>query len=500
RPGIPASSVAIAALFALVALPRPAIPLIDGDVYWHIRAGLEILETGRVPTQDAWSIVGEGMRWLSQDWLSNVVMALGWRAGELGPSILSITWALLVVLALAILWWAYRLRAEGGAGWLGRITWLAAGLVVAGPVVGVRVQVVDLTLAATVVLFCWGYLASRSRGWLVPLPLIALAWANLHAGWPLMFLIGGAILVGEASDRILRRRPLASVLRWPDLMWLGGALALSAAAVAVNPNGLALYLYPLETSAIGAHRDFVAEWRPPDPTSIVGRLFIGFVIVVVLPALWAGRRTMRAADALLIIGFTAMMALGARFLLLAPIVAVAAGLALDPALSRTALGRAFSGPLARLATPRGRTRTIVNAFLVTLVLVAGVGITWTRISPGAQRNLVAQHMPVGAVDWIVANDPGTRPLNQYSWGGYLGLRRPETPVFIDGRSDIYGDAPIREYAEAVTLESDPADLLERHAIDYVLFPVAQPLATWLDENGWQRAYDDGFAGVWVRRE
>lgn len=40
RRGIPASWAVIAALFALVALPRSAIPLIDGDVYWHIRAGL----------------------------------------------------------------------------------------------------------------------------------------------------------------------------------------------------------------------------------------------------------------------------------------------------------------------------------------------------------------------------------------------------------------------------------------------------------------------------
>ena len=495
--GIPASWVAVSALFALVALPRPAIPLIDGDVYWHIRAGLEVIDTGQIPTRDTWSIVGEGMRWVSQDWLTNVVMALAWRTGEIGPSLLSISWALLIVLALGTLWWAYGIRNARGAGWLGRVVWLAIGLIVAGPVIGVRVQVVDLTLATAVVLVCWRYVANPSRRWLASMPFIALAWANLHAGWPLMFLIGGAILVGEASDRLMRRRPLSSVLGWVELMWLGVALVVSAAAIAINPNGFALFLYPLETSSIAAHRDFVAEWQPPDPASIVGRLYLGFVAVVVIPALWFGRRNMRAADALMIIGFTAMMALSARFLLLAPIVAVTAGLSLDPATSSTRLGRAFAVPLARLATPRGRVPTFVNAALIGLAVVAGAGITWARVSPAAQRDLVAQHMPVAAVDWIVSNNPGTRPLNQYSWGGYLGLRRPDAPVFIDGRSDIYGDAPIREYADAVSLRRDPAALLRRHAIDYVLFPVSQPLATWLDGNGWERSYDDGFAGVWV---
>ena len=108
-------------------------------------------------------------------------------------------------------------------------------------------------------------------------------------------------------------------------------------------------------------------------------------------------------------------------------------------------------------------------------------------------------MPVRAVDWILANDPGSRPLNYYAWGGYLGLRRPDRPVYIDGRSDIYGDAPIREYAEAVTLRTDPSELLDRRGIEYVLFPLDQPLADWLDAAaGWQRVYEDELAGVWVR--
>ncbi|MEO6295150.1 MAG: hypothetical protein ABIP01_02025, partial [Candidatus Limnocylindria bacterium] len=126
RRGIPASAVAVAVFFALVALPRPAIPLIDGDVYWHIRAGETALDTGSIPKTDTWSIVGQGMRWTSQDWGSNVLHALGWRLGEIGPSVLSIGWALLVVVALALLWWGFK-RRHPNAGWLGRIVWLAAG-------------------------------------------------------------------------------------------------------------------------------------------------------------------------------------------------------------------------------------------------------------------------------------------------------------------------------------------------------------------------------------
>jgi len=494
--GIPASWIAIAAFFALVALPRPAIPLIDGDVYWHIRAGETVLDTGRVPTTDTWSIVGEGMRWTSQDWLSNVILALGWRLGEIGPTALSFGYALLVVVALALLWWAYG-RRHPTAGWLGRIVWLAAGLIVAGPVLGVRVQGVDLTLAAAVIACLWAFEMDRRLRWLLALPLITVLWANLHAGWPLVFLLGGAVVVGEGVDRLVRR---GSPLPWRDIGRLGAALVACVPAIALNPNGLDLYLYPLRTSSIAAHRDFVSEWQPPDPGTFIGQVFIVFTVVFVLPALAIGIRRLRTADLLTMVGLTVMIALGARFLLVAPVIAVTAGLALEPALAATGAGRRIGPLLGRLGRPRrSGAYSLVNGVLVAVAIVAGIGVTWARTSPAAQADMIDDHMPVAAVDWILANDPGDRPFNQYSWGGYLGLRVPEDPIYIDGRSDIYGDEPIREYADAVTLRADPAPLLEIRGIDYVLFPLNQPLADWLDQtDAWQRVYADQLTGIWRR--
>ena len=494
--GIPASWIAIAAFFALVVLPRPAIPLIDGDVYWHIRAGLTVLDAGAVPKVDTWSIVGEGMRWISQDWLSNVIMALGWRLGDVGPTVLSIGWALLAVLALALLWWAYGRRMPN-AGWLGRIVWLATGLIVAGPTLGVRVQVVDLTLGAAVLLCLWSFQADHRRRWLFALPVIALAWANLHAGWPLLYLLGGAVVVGEATDRLLGR---GTPLSWRELGRLVAALVVSVPVIAINPNGLDLYLYPLRTSAIAAHRDFVSEWQPPDPGTFIGQVFIVFTVVFVLPALWLGLRRLRAADLLTMVGLTAMIMLGARFLLIAPLIGATAGLALESALAETDLGRRVAPTLRRLGTPRRHgAYSAINATLVVAGVLAGLIVTWARVAPSVQDDMIDDHMPVAAVDWIIANDPGDRPFNQYSWGGYIGLRVPEDPVYIDGRSDIYGDAPIREFADAVQLRSDPQSLFDKHEIDYVIYGIGQDLAGWLDRSAnWVRVYTDDLAAIWIR--
>jgi hypothetical protein len=497
---IPSSAIAVAAFFALVALPRPAIPLIDGDVFWHIRAGEEILDTGSVPRVDTWSIVGAGKEWTSQDWLSNVVLAIGYRMGEIGPTLLSLLWALLVVVALTLLWSAIG-RRNPQTGWLSRIIWLGAGLTVAGPILGVRVQVVDLLLSSAVIWVLWTYLRQRRVGVLALLPTLALAFANLHGGWPLLFLLGGAALVGEAADRLLRRSLDTPPLAWSQLSWLLLALVVAAAAILLNPNGVDLYRYPLETSSIAAHRDFISEWQPPDPGTFIGQVLIVFVIVGVIPTIILAWRRMRLADALILVGITLMAANAARFMLVAgPIPAAVITLYLAPIISRTRVGRRTASFLARTATPRrSPVFSVINLVLIAVVVMAGIGVTFARITPAAQRQGTAEHMPVAAVDWILASDPGQRPFNQYSWGGYLGLRRPDAPIFIDGRSDVYGNDPIQEYAHIVHEPVDPAPFLDRYRIDYVLFPATGDFPQRMDAvPGWRRAYEDDLAAVWVR--
>ena len=76
----------IALLSALVALTTVAFtPQIfnDGDTYWHIAAG-----NGCCPItpfySDPFSYTFAGAPWHTHEWLSEIFMALAWRAGRLG--------------------------------------------------------------------------------------------------------------------------------------------------------------------------------------------------------------------------------------------------------------------------------------------------------------------------------------------------------------------------------------------------------------------------------
>jgi hypothetical protein len=499
--GFAAATAAVVGFFVAAVFPRATWPLIDGDVWWHIRAGEEVLRSGAVPRVDTWSIVGAGREWTSQDWLANVILAVGNGLGEWGRTGLSILFGGLTVLAFWVLWRAIALRVPA-IGWASRIVWLSLGLALAGPVMGVRVQVLDLLMATLVIWLCWRYLVDPRRRWLAGLPLVAVVWANLHAGWVLLFLIAGAVLVGEAIDRGLRRELAGHPpLRWVEIRDLGIAMVVSAAALAINPNGIDLYAYPFYTVGITALNRYVMEWFPASLDTLFGQLLAVFVVVGVLPTLVFGRKRLRTADVLLLIGLSIMAYQAIRFLLiLGPIGAAVIAVVLAPVISATSLGQRFSPMLNRLARPRTGGLGTFNRVLTALLIVVGVGVALLRVSPPAQASEIARVLPADAVAWLDANESGQRIFNRYEWGGYIGQHRPGLPIFMDGRADVYGDELLHMYVDVIGLEGDPQAVFDRYQIDYAVYPPDLELSRWFDAApGWERVYRDATAAIWVRR-
>jgi hypothetical protein len=143
---------------------------------------------------------------------------------------------------------------------------------------------------------------------------------------------------------------------------------------------------------------------------------------------------------------------------------------------------------------------VLHATIAAVLLVLGVGIALLRTSPPAQEAEIARVLPAGAVRWLDAHEPGSRIFNRYEWGGYIGQHRPQQPIFMDGRADVYGDQLLQMYVGVIGLHGDPQAVLDRYAIDYAVFPPDTPLAGWFDASpNWERVYRDETAAVWVRR-
>jgi hypothetical protein len=91
-------------------------------------------------------------------------------------------------------------------------------------------------------------------------------------------------------------------------------------------------------------------------------------------------------------------------------------------------------------------------------------------------------------------------LNDYDFGGYLDF--VGIPPFIDGRSELYGQAFILRHDRALSLQNLPdfLRLLDDYGIRTTFLAPTTPAVALLDRlPDWRRAYADETAVVHTRR-
>jgi hypothetical protein len=94
-----------------------------------------------------------------------------------------------------------------------------------------------------------------------------------------------------------------------------------------------------------------------------------------------------------------------------------------------------------------------------------------------------------------------RLLSSDSWGGYLIYRFfPDRKVFIDGRSDFYGESLGKDYVCLRAACAEWSALLHRYRIDGVLIPTKWALTHALRQDPeWQLMDQDDLA-TWFERK
>jgi hypothetical protein len=152
------------------------------------------------------------------------------------------------------------------------------------------------------------------------------------------------------------------------------------------------------------------------------------------------------------------------------------------------------------ATPRPARRGLAALNWAVFALIVLAGSLWSAARIGRNEAAIAEGYPVAAVDFLEQQGVAqSRGFNHYNWGGYLIWRG--VPVFIDGRADLYGDGFIFEYAATAAADPGWPGLLDRYAIDYVLWPPDNLLARLLEgDPGWQRIYGDELATIFIRAD
>ncbi len=493
----------VGALLVTVVVAGQGIFARDGDVGRHIRLGLYMLRTGAIPRVDHFSHTMAGRPFVPYEWLSEVAYALAWRgAGLAGVALLA---ALLFALAT---WVLYRTTRRLG---------VAGPLALVFGALAFRLEALHLlprphlftTLLAAVtagLLLDFSRTGAARRLW--PIPVLMLFWVNLHGGFLVGFMLLGVFLLDEAMGLIWRwRGHEGEVGLAPQhalrLRTLLAATGVSLAATLANPAGWRIWAHTLGYLRIDFLVNATQEYASPDFHSAAMLPFLAAVLLGLLLAL-GGRARPRRADAMLFLLWTAAALYSARNI---PIFAVAAVPVLALWTQRTIeeLGEGgapepWGSWLHRFRAWMGRmSRIDAAAARYPLFVLLGTGAAaWWALGPGRPLlTFPADRFPVAALESLGNEVPPGPVLNEFIWGGYLLLERPDIPVFIDGQTDFYGPRLTEQYLRAVNGAPGWRDVLDQYGIGWTLTATSAPLNQLLaGDPTWIRVYSDNIATVY----
>ncbi len=452
---------------------------IEPDMWWHLRVGQQILETGDPVYADSFTHTQPGRIHKNHSWLSQVVMAWLWRAfGHLGLTVF--------VASIAVVAMAFIYRTGRGSIYAQSFALVLSGACAAA-VWSPRPQMFTFLCAAILLFLLRRHKDNRLRRcWL--LSLLMWLWANLHAGYIVGFVIVLAYLLGEALNQVFGAGE--PVVAWRRLWRLGAVALFSLALLPINPLGLDVYAVPFETFGISGLRDFVQEWMSPDFAHPATWPFVGLALAL-LAACWASRRGFDFGDFFLAGGTFFMALSSARHISFFALVAT-------PIIARHLHALAVrNGWSIRRGGEASTVGLALNLALVGLVAFGTLARVAYVSSSDAVDRALALNYPVASAAHLQDSAIEGNLFNSYNWGGYLILYAPDLPVFIDGRTDLHRHA-LAEYAAAAFGTRAWEDVFARRDIGVALIERDSPLASRLDEDArWRLEFQDEASSVFV---
>jgi hypothetical protein len=509
-------------LFLGVALPALAallVPMPSVDLAYQLRAGAGILAGHGIPAVDTWTFTIAGSPWLDQQWGAQVLLAGVYQLGG---------WTGLAVLRAALVGTAFllvvaTLRSMGCANRPAALLALG-GFLVAAPALALRPQLFAIVLFAASL----AILADRARHprRLLLLPLIAVAWANLHGSFPLIVVILGLGWLDEIGRVFVARAairpghgPARATATIRGSTGLALFAAISALATLVTPFGIDGWRYIERLASNRTVTSAVSEWRSPSPLDPTGAVFYLSLLIglgIALLRIRADRNRIGPATVAPIATIVAFGLLGiatgrglAWWALVLPISASA--LAHDGSLTRflpralTAVRVLFTGPGTPAAVARASRPSQVNTIVALLLILVGLGLlpAWRPVGPSGVPTETLSYAPQGIAAALEGRAVRARPgivrvWAPQTWASWLEFSAPDLQYAVDARIELFPADLWADAERVATASGDWLAILRREQVSIIAVAADEvALEAGLRASGtWTRIYGDSDGSIW----
>lgn len=486
-------------------------PLFYSDIWGHVNYGLWMLDHGRLPLEDPFTPLAEGVPVICTAWGGQVLFAFAARLG--GDAFVSNLFAVTTWLTMVVLVRAFYHRC-------GNLLAAHLGLLLLAIFIIGRHGIVRPEIFGGLSFAVLIWLVSRTPEWSVlrrdepdrstalalwlGVPPLFVFWANTHGSW----VVGLALLAGCFGGRLIETvwsHGPAGVLEDRRLLrWLL-LTELAAASVLVNPYGIDLYINVLTFGSNPNLRD-VLEWFQLKLMYMEG--FSVMAAAVITFALWRhSPRPIRVAEVLLLALFTLLVAQTVRMVnWLGPIYAWAMMPHLGWAVER---GIAASSRLQTLFQAMEHRSFRISAVCL---LAAWISFAFSPASdfllaakPRSEKHLYAIGTPLDAMKFLTKTPPPSGMLLTPQWWGDFAIYKgpPGVPVVMN--TNAVHVAPRRVWLDYLTManhRNNWSQTLDRYAVSTVVYDKVRqgPLIPAMKKNAsWKKIYEDDTAAIFGRR-
>lgn len=468
----------------------------DADLWGNLAYGRFFVENGGPGASDPFSYTCAGCMWAAHEYLTQILL---WQVYHFGGPIGLIALKCVVgAFCVGFLWLAIRTTTADASVWFP--VFLLATSTIARYFL-FRPQLFTFAFLAIYVAVLFRHLLQRSNVLWV-LPVVMLAWANLHGG----FLAGLGVLCLAVAVRVFQnanafgtgRRLLAGTAG----LWL--ALWASVLVTFVNPIGWRLWPYVAAEMFHDTSRKYIGDWqatlRAGDYWSTVS---ITLLLAILLTVGWLSRRSrpligglrawqwVASCAPLAAMAFVSVRHIPIAAIWIAPVVTLLASQLTEQREASRAFRRARIVVAALSVVPAVLTFLAVAVQPLPRVDVAGT-------------TLGSKH-PCRAVAFMKQNHLSGNLYVPLWWGSYVTWQLfPAVRVSMDGRNiSLFPDDMVIENLKFYLTPKREADLDAplRFDTDFLLVPSdALVLSDISGDHRWQTIFMDSDSTLFVRRE
>jgi hypothetical protein len=482
-------SIVFLLIFIILLLKSGSLLLADGDTGYHIRTGEFIIQNWTIPTHDIFSYLTPPPKWIAHEWLSEVVMALIYRAA--GLSGIVIVFSFFLALTHFLLYRSLRSSSSDIVLVIG-ITALAVATSSTHWLARPHVFSIALTLVWDQVLS--DYQFNRTNR-LIYLPPLMVLWVNLHGG----FVIGLILLViytcGNTFSSMAAGPSIAEQC-FRKARQLALFSVLCAGVAVINPHGYDILLFPFKLTSDRVLMDRVAEFLSPN---FHQPLPFKYMLMILIASVAWSRVRLDPIEVGLVVLLTYMSLYSVRYVSLFAII-------VSRPLVRISEGLLNEMPprLLQLYKQRLRNLAILEAsmshyFWPAIALSLTVALA---IAGLIHFEFSKTRFPVAAVEFLKREAIPGNIFNHDEFGDYMIFAAwPQYRVFIDGRSDMYGANRVMDYLKIADGQPEWRDTIDKYDISLVFFDPRSPIAAILKgQKDWRVIYSDEVASIFVRND